>query len=690
MSSQTKGKFNTQVIAVIAIIVIVVAAVAIWQSGVFSQPESSPSPSPTINPTSNPSPTVVLPDMTLTVIGATGEQVVLNAQDVAALEAYTANGGYKSSGGYIAAVGSYTGVPIVTLCDMVGGINSDQTLTITASDGYSMVYTYDQAHGEGFTTYDPVTGSEKDATQPMTMVANYFMDGADLPSDEGPLRIGVLGSDGLLTEGHFWTKMVSKIEITNNVRDWSITVDSTGDTEPYHMDRQAFTADYNHFTLSWTDENGNVWAGTALWRWVSWYNYNGGISNDTLNKGYQVKLIAGDGFSTTFDDSEVYLNDDIIVASTINGGVLSEPYWPLTIVGPDLTGQQMIKNMVHIQIVLDETSASPSPAATATPKPTATPTSTPAHTSTPAPTTAPTTTPTPSPSTAPTQTYDLTVNGTSAVTMAQTEFEAQVATDEVTWTDNNGGVYTGTPLYQIVTWGVDNGAISSDAIADGYVVKVIASDGTTLALNDSQIDMNTNIFLANEYNGEALASDTGPLRLTGADLSGGKQRLKCVTQIQIMPMDRDMILTVKAANGTSVTLFANDIAAMESYTANGGTRNNAAILGNFGEYTGIPIMDLLDLVGGVTSANSVKVIASDGYASIYTYGQLSGESVAMYNAAGEVVTPTQQITMLVAYYVNGTSIDSSAGPLRTMYVGSEGLYSQGNMNSKFVTTIEIV
>jgi hypothetical protein len=627
--------------------------------------------------------------MTLTVIGATGQQVVLNSADIAALESYTSEGGYKSSGGYIAAVGTYTGVPILTLCDMVGGINSDQTLTITASDGYSMVYTYEQAHGEGFTTYDPVTGSEKTSTQPMTMVVNYFINGTTLPSDEGPLRIGVSGPEGLLTEGHFWTKMVAKIEITNNIRDWTVTVDSTGDTEPLNMDRQAFTADYNHFTLSWTDSNGNVWAGTALWRWVSWYNYNGGISNDTLNKGYQVKIISGDGYSATFDDSDVYLNDDIIVASTLNGGVLSEPYWPLTIVGPDLTGQQMVKNVVHIQIVLD-TSTSP----TATPKPTATATPTPTHTAIPAPTVAPTTaptaTPSPSPSTSPAQDYSLIINGTSAVTMTKADFESQVEVVKVSWTDSNGGVYTGTPLHRVVMWGVNNGAINSNAIADGYVVKVIAADGTILALNDSQITSNTHIFLANQINDQALASDTGPLRLTGSDLSGGKQRLKSVTQLQIMPMNRNMTLTVKAANGTSVTLFSNDIAAMESYTANGGTRNNAAILGNFGAYTGVPIMDLLDLVGGVTSANSVKLIASDGYASTYTYAQLSGGGIAMYDASGALVTPAQPITMLVAYYVNGTSIELSSGPLRTMYVGPEGLYSQGNMNSKMVTTIEIV
>ena len=337
--------------------------------------------------------------MTLTVIGANGQQVVLNETSMAALASYTGKAGFKSSGGYIAAVGDYTGVPVLTLLDLVGGITSDQTLTVTASDGYSMVYTYDQVNGKDFTAYDPITGSEAAPTQPMTLCVNYFQNGTALSSAEGPLRIGVVGPEGLLTEGHFWTKMTSKLEVTNNVRDWSVTVNAIN-CSPLSMDRQAWTADYNHFTLNWTDSNGNVWSGSALWRWVSWYNYNGGISNATLDQGYAVKLISGDGSSVTLDDSKVKLNDNIIVAGKLNGAILSDPYWPLTLVGSDVTNEQMIKNIVGIEIVLDNPIVSPSPSPIATSTPTATPTATPIPTV--APTSIPSSTPAPSISPSPT------------------------------------------------------------------------------------------------------------------------------------------------------------------------------------------------------------------------------------------------------------------------------------------------
>jgi hypothetical protein len=207
-ASITKSKFNKKLIATLIIVIIAVAAVAVWQL----YPKSSTTTSK-----------VVLPKMTLTVIGANGQKVVLNSTSMAALSSFTAKGGFESSGGAIEDVGNYTGVPIQTLLNLVGGMTSDETLTVTGSDGYSMVFTYSQVNGQGFTTYDPVTGSEVQSTQPLTMVVNYFQNGVPLTSDIGPLRVGVLGSEGLLTEGHYWVSLVTQLQVTGNVQDWNVT-----------------------------------------------------------------------------------------------------------------------------------------------------------------------------------------------------------------------------------------------------------------------------------------------------------------------------------------------------------------------------------------------------------------------------------------------------------------------------------
>ena len=161
-TSVTKSKFNKKLVAILIIVIIAVAAVAVWQ----------------LYPKKSTTSKLVLPPMTLTVIGANGQTVVLNSTSMAALSSYTAKGGFESSGGAIEEVGNYTGVPIQTILNLVGGITSDETLTATGSDGYSMVFTYAQVNGQGFTTYDPVTGSEVQSTQPLTMVISYFQNGA--------------------------------------------------------------------------------------------------------------------------------------------------------------------------------------------------------------------------------------------------------------------------------------------------------------------------------------------------------------------------------------------------------------------------------------------------------------------------------------------------------------------------------
>ena len=707
MKSQTETKLNKKMVAIITVIIIVVAAVAVgaWQYS-LQTPASTPSPEVTATPTSgaSPTPAVALPSMSLTVVGASGQTVTLNSTSMAALQSYTAKGGFKSSGGVIADVGTYTGVSVLTLLNLVGGITSQQTLTVNASDGYSMVYTYDQVNGNGFTTYDPVTGSEVNATQPLTLCVNYFENGSALSSDVGPLRVGIIGPEGLLTEGHFWVKYAIALQVTNNIQNWSVTVNATN-CAPLAMDMQAWTADYNHYMINWTDSSDNLWSGTALWHWVSWYNYNGGVSNATLDQGYSVQVISGDGTSTTFTDAQVNQNNNIIVAGMLNGAVLSTPYWPLTLAGSAVTSQQQVKNIVAIQIILTvpPSSASPSPTAqptailTPSPAPTATPTPMPNVTPTPPPVTTPTPTIAPTPSPTPTP-YSLIINGSAgvitgsaAVSMSQSIFEAQVAGSTATYTDTSGNTWTGTPLHRLVMWAENNGVINSSLLTNGYVVKVIGSDGYTVALNDTTIYMNTNIMVANQANGTALTGSYWPLTLTGSALAKN-QNVKGIAQIQIMPMNDNITLTIVGSSGQSVTLYPTDLASLASSTGSGGTKSKGGTLTIDSNVTGIPFLTLCNLVGGLTSNNTITVTGSDGYQVTYNYQQITGQPSALNTydpTTGSQVTANQPLTMIVAYYLNGTTLTTSNGPLMTALIGPQGYLTDGSNWAKLLVKIQI-
>ena len=193
-----KNGFDKKLLVIPVIILVIVAVVVSWQI-YWQSPNSIKSK-------------VILPALNLTIIGANGQQKILNSGKLAALQSYTAMGGYITEGGKIF-FGNYTGVPILTLLDLVGGITSNETVTVTGSDGYQWTFTYQQVQGQGLNTYDPNTGAAVQASQPLTMIVAYYCNGTSLPSGTGPLTIAIVGPQGLVTPGAYWAYLLVKIEI---------------------------------------------------------------------------------------------------------------------------------------------------------------------------------------------------------------------------------------------------------------------------------------------------------------------------------------------------------------------------------------------------------------------------------------------------------------------------------------------
>jgi len=221
-----------------------------------------------------------------------------------------------------------------------------------------MVYAYDQVTGHNFVTFDPATGDEANCTQPLTTVLVYHKDGLNLTSDEGPLRIGILGSEGLLTEGHWWIKYVTKIEIRPAIEEWALMLRGA---LVENMTRATFESGVNEAChgLNWTDNNENVWTGMPLWLLVgrvddgNMHETNSSVRafNDTLAlQGYTVKVSTGQDYSYEFNSTRVMRNANIIVANRLNGAPLPEPYWPLRLVGSALFSNETLSNIVEIQI----------------------------------------------------------------------------------------------------------------------------------------------------------------------------------------------------------------------------------------------------------------------------------------------------------------------------------------------------
>ena len=202
MTSETKtGKFNRKMLAVIVIVVVVIACASV--AAVYLLPSKKTS-------------TVSLPAMSLTVVGANGQQKVLTEKDIAGLQSITGKGGSIGQGGMVKNPGTYTGVKLSDVCNLVGGITSGDTISVNCSDGYSVSFTYDQvANGKGFSMYDS-SGNSATPTNPVYLILAFQYNGTNLPSGTGPLKTMVIGQDGLLTAGKIAANMVIEVDISKS------------------------------------------------------------------------------------------------------------------------------------------------------------------------------------------------------------------------------------------------------------------------------------------------------------------------------------------------------------------------------------------------------------------------------------------------------------------------------------------
>jgi hypothetical protein len=173
---------------------------------------------------------VNLPPISLTVVGFNGTQVVLNETDIGNLASYRAYGGYKNQLGYLKGLGNYTGVPINTFCEMVGGIHSGYNVHVIASDGYLKIMSYAEMNGD-FVTYDNVTGEEVQHNQTLTPILAYHYNDLNLSSSDGPLRSAIVGPEGLCTGSTYWVKKVVRLEIHANLQPMNLTIVAPNGTE---------------------------------------------------------------------------------------------------------------------------------------------------------------------------------------------------------------------------------------------------------------------------------------------------------------------------------------------------------------------------------------------------------------------------------------------------------------------------
>lgn len=271
------------------------------------------------------------------------------------------------------------------------------------------------------------------------------------------------------------------------------------------MDRQAFeslaSCEYHH--TSYQDGN-TTYEGVPLWVVVAavdgadapegHYLFNA----DLAAAGYNITVVAKDGYSSTFNSQLVADNASLIVAFKANGEPLEGDAAPLRLVGPNLTGKQKVRAIAEIRL-----GAFP-----AVPE------------------------------------WNLTLVGVRTVTFSSVQFGALMGCGEHTVYYNYSASgtnysYAGIPLWLFVGMVDDNETghwtLNQTLIAHGYNVTVYAGDGYNATFSITQLAGNNSIVLASLLDGAPLTGSAYPLRIVGPDLSG-TQKVKAVARIELEPV----------------------------------------------------------------------------------------------------------------------------------------------------------
>jgi DMSO/TMAO reductase YedYZ molybdopterin-dependent catalytic subunit len=287
------------------------------------------------------------------------ESKSLTMDELKALPATEGYAGIKSSTGKITPPVKVKGVALKDLAKLIGGMDETKGFNVVAEDGYSITYSNDQIQNGSFIAYDPATGEELKNPVELTAALIYEVDGKPLDQkQDGTLRLAILSKDlNQVTDGHWAVKWVNKLEVKNLGADWVLQVEGALSKPTDRASVESCGAPQCHGT-TWTDDKAQQWAGVPLYYFVGSVDdeiaHEGPAFNrDLVKTGYTIDVIAADGYTVTFDAQRVQYNKNIIVAYKVNDNTLPEEFFPLRLVGDDLTKKEMVGMISQIKVGLE-------------------------------------------------------------------------------------------------------------------------------------------------------------------------------------------------------------------------------------------------------------------------------------------------------------------------------------------------
>lgn len=543
---------------------------------------------------------------TVLTVAGNGETVSLSMADLQALPVSEGQAGTLSSTGKITVPAKFTGVSLKDLADLVGGMDESMGLLVTAEDGYSITYSYDQVMNGDFITYDPSDGLETKIDDPLTPIIAYAIDGQALDEkSDGTLRMVILSpKNNQITDGHWAVKWVTSLEVKPLAAEWVLHLEGVLSED---IDRGSFEAGSSpscHYA-SWVDADGHEWEGIPLWYLVGRVDDENKHENHAYNdqladQGYTIQMIASDGYEVDLDSQSVKFNDNMIVAYLMDGEPLPEKDFPLKLVGSEVSKGQNIGAISEIKLDFSKMSE---PSAEVTPES----------------------------SEAVSETVDTTPVEGDLVVVGSVGKALGFAKDElkssemVTVTAQNkkgeSVEYTGIPLSAILEMAKPISAVDT--------VTFTASDDYSISLPYADVKSCKDCLVAFDDDDSLKTIMPG---MDGANWVKSLVQIKFEAPAAAAPApagEGDLVINGKVEQ--PVALAYDQISAMDMITITAQNKKGDQV-----EYTGVKITDLFDMAKPAADAKTVVLTADDGFAAEVALSDLKAcdQCILRFNDGG--------------------------------------------------------
>jgi len=170
------------------------------------------------------------------------------------------------------------------------------------------------------------------------------------------------------------------------------------------------------------------------------------------------------------------------------------------------------------------------------------------------------------------------------------------------------------------------------------------------------------------------------LFLFGCQGSGGKATID----------PSEVILTVSDVD-TTVNFTYADFQALGMVSGYGGIKTTTERVSGPDQYSGVNLMDLIELVDASGEAVSVQVEASDGYAITFSSEQIKNGRYLTYDPKTGKEISVEGLTTILASEMNGELLDvEQSGHLRLRIISREASQvTDGHWSVKFINQIKV-